>query len=61
MARKEKSIRQRVIVQVLEDGFLTVETLGTEITLQKAATRLNKLQRELVKSGSDNKLELILR
>lgn len=61
MARKEKTIRQRVIVQVLEDGFLTVETLGTEITLQKATTRLNKLQRELVKSGSDNKLELILR
>lgn len=62
---REKTIRQRVIVEVVEDGSGTclrvVETLPIELTLQKASTKLGQLIRSDKKAGVSRKLELILR
>lgn len=59
--RREKTVRQRVIVEVVDGGFRTVEVLGAEVSIQKATTRVAQLQREEKKNGGSRVLELILR
>lgn len=65
--RNEKTIRQRVIVEVTADGagnevLKVVETLGSDVGLQKANTRWAQLVREERKKDTNRrKLELILR
>lgn len=58
---REKTIRQRVIVEVDGESLKIVETLPTELTLQKAYTKLGQLIRADKKIGATRKLELILR
>lgn len=60
-ATRTKTIRQRIIVEVVEGGFKTVEILGEDVSIQKATTRCAQLQREGKKVGDDRVLELILR
>lgn len=61
--RNEKTIRERVIVEVDEAGGVLkiVESLGKDISVQKATTILTKILREDKKAERNRQLELILR
>ena len=65
---REKTIRARVIVEVVADGsapggtsLKIVETLDSDLPLQKAQTKLGQLVRADKKAGVSRTLELILR
>lgn len=61
--RNGKTIRERVIVEVDEAGGVLkiVESLGKDISVQKATTILTKILREDEKAERNRQLELILR